>query len=95
MLLGAFVFCATVYRLVPCDRRAFRAIVPGAVCAAACWFVFSLVFEFVMNRFGQFLVDPLYGWFTGLFGLVLYLYWSAYIFLVGAEVNHAIEASDG
>jgi uncharacterized BrkB/YihY/UPF0761 family membrane protein len=52
-----------------------------------------MVFEFVMNRFGEFLVDPLYGWFTGLFGLVLYLYWSAYIFLVGAEVNHAIEAN--
>ena len=95
MLLGAFVFCASVYRLVPCDRRAFRAIVPGAVCAALCWFAFSMLFEFVMNSFGQFLVDPLYGWFTGLFGLVLYLYWSAYIFLVGAEVNHAIEANGG
>jgi uncharacterized BrkB/YihY/UPF0761 family membrane protein len=54
-----------------------------------------MLFEFVMNSFGQFLVDPLYGWFTGLFGLVLYLYWSAYIFLVGAEVNHAIEANAG
>jgi membrane protein len=93
MLLGAFVFCASVYRLVPSDRRAFRATVPGAACAAATWFAFSMVFDFVMNRFGQFLVDPLYGWFTGLFGLVLYLYWSAYIFLVGAEVNHAIEAN--
>jgi membrane protein len=93
VLFGGFVFCASVYRLVPCDRRAFRAIVPGAVCAAACWFVFSMAFEFVMNRFGQFLVDPLYGWFTGLFALVLYLYWSAYIFLLGAEVNHAIEAN--
>jgi membrane protein len=93
MLLGAFVFCASVYRLVPSDRRAFRAIVPGAACAAGTWFLFSMVFDFVMNRFGQFLVDPLYGWFTGLFGLVLYLYWSAYIFLVGAEVNHAIEAN--
>ena len=92
MLFGGFAFCASVYRLVPSDRRAFRAIVPGAVCAAASWFVFSMVFEFVMNRFGQILVDPLYGWFTGLFGLVLYLYWSAYIFLLGAEVNHAIEA---
>jgi membrane protein len=91
MLVGAFVFCASVYRLVPGDRRTFRAIAPGAGCAAACWFVFSLVFELVMNEFGRFLVDPLYGWFTGLFGLILYVYWSAYIFLVGAEVNHAIE----
>jgi membrane protein len=91
ILPGAFVFCASVYRLVPCDGRAFRAIVPGAVCASATWFAFSMVFDFVMNSFGQYLVDPLYGWFTGLFGLVLYLYWSAYIFLVGAEVNHAIE----
>jgi membrane protein len=93
VLLGGFVFCASVYRLVPCDRRAFRAIVPGAICASACWFIFSLIFEFVMNRFGQVLVDPLYGWFTGLFALLLYLYWSAYIFLLGAEVNHSIEVS--
>jgi len=28
-----------------------------------------------------------------LIGLVLYLYWSAYIFLLGAEVNTAIEAN--
>ena len=92
IFLGAVGFCAGVYRLVPCDRRGFRAILPGALCAAACWFVFSLIFAFVMNAFGQFLVDPLYGWFAGLFSLVLYLYWSANIFLVGAEVNHAIEA---
>ncbi len=90
-LLGAFLVCAAVYAVVPYDRRAFRAIIPGAVCAAVAWMVFSLVFDFILDEFGQFLVDPLYGWFTGLFALLLYLYWSSFMLLLGAEVNCAIE----
>ena len=91
MLLGAFVAAGVVYAVVPSDRRPLPAIVPGAACAAVGWLVFSLGFDFVLNEFGQLLVDPLYGWFTGLFALLLYLYWSSYLLLLGAEVNHAIE----
>jgi uncharacterized BrkB/YihY/UPF0761 family membrane protein len=47
----------------------------------------------VLNRFGPVLVDPLYGWFTGLIVLLLYLYWSSLILLVGAEINRVIEAN--
>jgi membrane protein len=93
MLLGAFGLSVALFTVVPCDRRPFRAIVPGAVCTATVWLVFSLAFAFVLNEFGQFLVDPLYGWFSGLFALLLYLYWSAYILLIGAELNHAIEVA--
>jgi Virulence factor BrkB len=59
--------------------------------ATGSWFVFSFAFAFVLNKFGGCLVDPLYGWFTGVIAVLLYVYWSAYILLLGAEVNHAIE----
>ncbi len=92
LLLGGFGLSALVYKVIPCDRRPFRAIVPGAVCATIAWCVFSFGFDFVLNEFGRFLLDPLYGWFTGLFALLMYVYWSAYILLLGAEVNHVIES---
>jgi uncharacterized BrkB/YihY/UPF0761 family membrane protein len=47
----------------------------------------------VLNQFGTFLVDPLYGWFTGLIVLLLYLYWSSLILLVGAEINRVVDAN--
>jgi membrane protein len=92
---GAFVAFAATYALVPRVRRPVHAIVPGAACATIAWAIFSPVFAFVFNEFGRFLVDPLYGWFTGIFALLLYLYCASYILLLGAEVNRAIEAATG
>jgi membrane protein len=93
MLLGStFVAFAATYAFVPSVRRPIRAITPGAAFATFASALFSLGFAFVFNVFGGILVDPLYGWFTVLFALLLYLYWSSFILLLGAEVNHAIEA---
>ena len=33
----------------------------------------------------------MYGWFTGVFALLLYLYWASFILLLGGAVNNAIE----
>jgi len=88
----AFVAFAATYAFVPSVRRPIRAIAPGATFATCVLGVFSLGFAFVFNVFGGLLVDPLYGWFTGVFALLLYLYWASFILLLGAEVNHAIEA---
>jgi membrane protein len=93
LLLGGFGLSAMIYKVVPHDRRPLRAIVPGALCATLAWCVFSFGFDFVLNQFGGFLLDPLYGWFTGLFALLMYVYWSTCILLLGAELNHVIEVS--
>jgi len=93
MLMGsAFVAFAATYAFVPSVRRPIRAITPGAAFATCALGAFSACFAFVFNVFGGILVDPLYGWFTGVFALLLYLYWVSFILLLGAEVNHAIEA---
>lgn len=93
LVVGGFVAFAATYAFVPRVRRPVRAIVPGAGCATLALAVFSPVFAFVFDEFGRFLVDPLYGWFTGIFALLLYLYWASFILLLGAEINRAIEAA--
>jgi membrane protein len=91
MLAGAaFVASAALYAWLPCQRPRWRAIVPGAASVAVAWWIFSIGFAIVLNQFGALLVDPLYGWFTGVFALLLYLYWSAVLLLLGAEINHTL-----
>src|SRR5689334_4561949 len=55
-------------------------VAPGAAFVTCVLGAFSLGFAFVFNVFGGLLVDPLHGRFT------------VFILLLGAEVNHAIEA---
>jgi membrane protein len=92
LVASAFLGFALTYYLAPDVKRPIRSVSPGALGATAAWVLFTIAFSGVLNRFGPFLVDPLYGWFTGLIVLLLYLYWSSLILLVGAEVNHVIEA---
>lgn len=89
----AFLGFALTYYVAPDVKRPIRSVSPGALGATAAWLLFTLAFSGVLNQFGRFLVDPLYGWFTGLIVLLLYLYWSALILLVGAEINRVIEAN--
>lgn len=88
----AFVGFALTYYVAPDVRRPIRSVSAGALAATPAWLLFTLVFSGVLNQFGALLVDPLYGWFTGLIVLLLYLYWSALILLAGAEINRVIEA---
>ena len=77
------------------QNRPVRAIAPGAAVATLAIAAFSLGFAWVINVFGPVLVDPMYGWFTGVFALLLYLYWASFILLLGGEVNNAIEKYGG
>jgi membrane protein len=89
----AFLGFALTYYVAPDVKRPIRSVSPGALGATLAWLLFTLAFAAALNQFGTVLVDPLYGWFTGLIVLLLYLYWSSLILLVGAEVNRVIEAN--
>src|SRR5579884_256242 len=90
LLTFTWLAFALTYKYAPARRQPARALAPGATIASAAWLIFSAVFAFVLNHFGRFLVSPLYGWFTGLIVLLIYLYWSSYIVLVGAEINRVL-----
>jgi membrane protein len=80
---------AVVYYFAPAAKQKFRWISPGAVLAFVFWLVFSLLFSFYAGNFGSY--NETYGSLAGVILLMLYIYYSAVIMLIGAEMNQVIE----
>jgi membrane protein len=80
------VALAVVYRLAP-DRDAprFTWTSVGAVVAAVLWVIASLGFSLYVNNFGSY--NKTYGALAGVVVLLLWLYLTSYIILLGAEIN--------
>jgi membrane protein len=83
-----FVF-ALIYYFAPAAQQRFRWISPGAVLAFVFWLLFSLLFSFYVGNFGSY--NETYGSLAGVIILMLYIYYSAVIMLVGAEMNQVVE----
>ena len=80
---------ALIYYFAPAAKQKFRWISPGAVLAFVFWLLFSLAFSFYVGNFGSY--SATYGSLAGVIILMLYIYYSAVIMLVGAEMNQVIE----
>src|SRR5215213_6115569 len=80
---------AVIYYFAPAAKQRFRWISPGAVLAFVFWLVFSLLFSFYAGNFGSY--NETYGSLAGVIILMLYIYYSAVIMLIGAEMNQVIE----
>jgi membrane protein len=78
---------ALVYYYAPDVEQRFRWISPGSIVAVVAWLLFSLAFSLYVE-FGSF---DAYGSIAGIIILMLYIYYSAFIMLVGAEMNQVIE----
>jgi membrane protein len=80
------VALAVVYRLAP-DRDApqFKWTSVGALVAAVLWVLGSIGFSLYVNNFGSY--NKTYGTLAGVVVLLLWLYLTAYIILLGAEIN--------
>jgi membrane protein len=80
---------AVIYYFAPAAKQRWRWISPGSVLALAFWLAFSLLFSFYVGNFGSY--NETYGSLAGVIILMLYIYYSAVIMLVGAEMNQVIE----
>ena len=80
------VALAVVYRIAP-DRDAprFRWVSVGAMVAALLWIIGSVGFSLYVNFFGNY--NKTYGALGGVVVLMLWLYLTSYIVLLGAEIN--------
>jgi membrane protein len=78
---------ALVYYYAPDVEQRFRWISPGSIVAVVAWVLFSLAFSLYVE-FGSF---DAYGSIAGIIILMLYIYYSAFIMLVGAELNQVVE----
>ena len=91
VLGGAVVFViGALYRYGP--HRALarkRWITYGAVLATIGWLLVSLALSFYVSRFANF--NETYGSLGAIVGLLFWLYASAFVVLLGAEVNAEME----
>ena len=86
LLLAAAL--SVVYRFVPDADRPFWSATPGAAFAVIAWPVASVGFSFYLSNFaGRGLT---YGSLGTAVGLLVFLYFSAWIVLLGAEINDAV-----
>lgn len=91
LLLGVFAgSLAVLYRVAP-DRDApqLRWVSLGAVVVTLIWAVVSLGFSIYVNNFGSY--DETYGAIAGVIVLMLWLYLTCYLILLGAEINSEAE----
>jgi membrane protein len=86
LLLAAVL--SVVYRSFPDTDRSFWSATPGALFAVTAWAIASLGFSFYLANFAD--RGLTYGSLGTAVGLLVYLYLSAWVVLLGAEINEAV-----
>lgn len=89
LLTLVLVGLAVLYRMAP-DRRAprFRWVTPGSVAAALLWLLGSLGFSLYVDFFSDY--NKTYGALAGVIVLMLWLWLTSYLVLLGAEINFEV-----
>jgi membrane protein len=86
MLLGL----AVLYRYAPDrDRAKWSWVSPGALFASVAWIIASLLFSFYAANFGSY--NETYGALGGVVVVILWLYLSSLVVILGAEINCELE----
>jgi membrane protein len=90
LVVAVMVALAILYRIAP-DRDApkFRWVSVGSVVATVLWIVASVALSLYVDNFGSY--GKTYGTLAGVVVLLLWLYVSAFIVLLGAEINAEAE----
>jgi membrane protein len=93
VLLLRYVFIAAmvttavafVYWAAPAVELPFKWITPGSVVFVVMWLLFTYVFGLYVTNFGSY--NATYGALGGVVILLIWIYFSSFIFLIGAEIN--------
>lgn len=87
-LAAMFLSFLLFYRIMPNRKLSWRDAVPGSMFATAGWIASSLLFSFYVNQFGNY--AKTYGSLGGIVVLLVWLYWSSIILLMGGEINATV-----
>jgi membrane protein len=74
-----------LYFLAPNVKQRFWATLPGAVCAVGCWISLSYALGYYFRSIAHF--NKTYGAMGAVIALMVWLYWTSFFMLVGAELN--------
>lgn len=84
MILLVILF-AIFYTFLPNRPRKFVKQLPGGVFASVAWTMFSYIFSIYLQFASN--MSLLYGSFTSLVGIMMWLYICMYLLFIGAEIN--------
>jgi len=74
-----------LYFLAPNVKQRFLATLPGAILAVSCWIGLSYLLGVYFRHFANF--NKTYGTLGAAIALMVWLYWTGFAMLVGAELN--------
>ncbi|WP_069998912.1 YihY/virulence factor BrkB family protein [Cellulosilyticum sp. I15G10I2] len=74
-----------IYRIIPRKHLKCKNVWPGTVVVSLGWYFFSLIFSIYVDNYSKY--NQLYGSIGGVFVLLIWLYSSCMLLLVGAEIN--------
>lgn len=92
LILAAFIIfgLGLIYKKAPDrDSPELKWISWGSIIATVLWVIGSLLFSFYVNNFGSY--DDMYGSFAAVIIMLLWLFLTSFIILLGAEINSEME----
>jgi membrane protein len=90
LVVVATAVAATLYRYAPSREEArWQWITPGSLFTAVTWLLLTLLFGFYVTRVTDY--EATYGALGTVIALLTWMYLSAYMFVIGAELNSEIE----
>jgi membrane protein len=85
-LTATLVLAALYFFLTPDHRHGWHDVLPGAALAMILWWIVTSGFGFYVSRVA--IYNVLYGGFAAAIGLLIWMYLSAVVILIGAQFNH-------
>lgn len=90
VLTATMVLAALYYVLTPNPRQRWNDVLPGAALAMGLWWLVTAGFGFYVRRVA--IYDVLYGGFAATIGLLIWMYLSAVVVIIGAQFNAEMAA---
>lgn len=77
-----------IYRFIPRQDKKYRSVWPGTITITVVWYLFSMLFSVYVDNYATY--NQMYGGIAGIFVLLIWLYVSCSLILIGAEINGLI-----
>lgn len=84
-----FVVCSVIYWVAPNIKLNFKSVLAGAAFTSVGWLLISFGFSVYINNFANY--SATYGSIGGIIVLMLWLYLSAMLLMVGGQVNAVMQ----
>lgn len=89
IILILILIFAAIYRYTPAEKVKWKYVLPGAVFTTIGWLIISVVFSFYINNYSNY--SRFYGSLAAVFILMIWLFLTSIIFMLGVEINAVLE----